>query len=714
MKKKELTLLQWLKATDEMLAYAKADIPVLEERHGRMRYIYKYNLYIMASVEDRYLKVALFIPDHLSLGGTDPMYSLFIDKEDEAFIGYDHLLGKWTTAMLNRLKTPYELCYSKIFCTSKDTACICKYLETDASPYDAISNFQSELRRKNVLRRHKKLTDQWDQVMQKVPRLPNDWEHWIKKEGLTENFIFYEYTRRGATQGYCTWCEKEVPIVRPKHNQIGTCSCCHQKITFKSAGKAKRVTTKQDTAYLIQPQDTAFVVREFVIKMLVKTSSYQKPMFQWAERRRFVYANLSDYEEYYYGYDKTTGHNRWIKGDLTTTWGCGWKAYIECVRGKLYRANLLELDAGILRYSGLRQYAEYVSFVNPCEYVKYVNKHPELEPIVKAGLRELAKEMVNTNKEIHFTAAKDLGRALLIDRNRMNRLRQKNGGFLYLDWLRYEKKQNTVISDQVIDWMHEQGIKPTELLFIQNYMSAEQVKNYLVRQSAESGESVKGLVTIWEDYLIMAQRMGIDIADPIIYRTRTLVQRHNELAQQLGDKNTVEQAKEIEQKYPNLPQICSELKKYEYSNGKYQILAPQRVEDILLEGRKLLHCIHKNELYFDRMSSRESFILFLRKSEEASVPYYTLEIEPNGTVRQKRTLYNRQLPDIEKAEKFLVKWQKQLQKKLKKEDFELAKRSKELRIKEMDELRINQVRLNGIFDGRLLADVLAEDLMEAA
>lgn len=127
-----------------------------------------------------------------------------------------------------------------------------------------------------------------------------------------------------------------------------------------------------------------------------------------------------------------------------------------------------------------------------------------------------------------------------------------------------------------------------------------------------------------------------------------------------------------------------------------------------------MHCIHKNELYFDRMSSREAFILFLRKSEEASVPYYTLEIEPNGTVRQKRTLYNRQLPDIEKAEKFLVKWQKQLQKKLKKEDFELAKRSKELRIKEMDELRINQVRLNGIFDGRLLADVLAEDLMEAA
>ena len=87
-------------------------------------------------------------------------------------------------------------------------------------------------------------------------------------------------------------------------------------------------------------------------------------------------------------------------------------------------------------------------------------------------------------------------------------------------------------------------------------------------------------------------------------------------------------------------------------------------------------------------------------------------MEPNGTVRQKRTLYNRQLEDIGKAEKFILRWQKQLQKKLQKEDLELAKLSRELRIKEMDELRKNNVKLNGNFNGRLLADIMAEDLME--
>ena len=63
------------------------------------------------------------------------------------------------------------------------------------------------------------------------------------------------------------------------------------------------------------------------------------------------------------------------------------------------------------------------------------------------------------------------------------------------------------------------------------------------------------------------------------------------------------------------------------------------------------------KLWF-RMERRESFIMFLRRTEEPEDPYYTLEIEPDGTVRQKRTLFDRQHEDIEQATEFLLKWQK--------------------------------------------------------
>ena len=712
MKKKELKQLQWLTATEEMLQMAKEDIPVLKQEYRNIRYIFKNSLYIRASIEGMYLKIALFLPEHLSLEGTEPIYSLFIDKENEDFIGYDHFCKKWSNAMLDRIKSPYGICRSDAFCSEEDTKCIQTYFGTDREAYDAIYMFQHELRKKNNLQKHKRITDQWDSVMQVIPELPDDWEHWIRKEGLTQNFIFYEYNRKGVTHGYCTWCEKDVPVNNPKHNQEGECVCCHQRIKYKSVKKARSVSTEEDTAYLVQQCGSGFVVREFVTRLMVKMSSYRKSLFQWHERRRFVYDSLFDNAEYYYGYDRITGENRWIKGNLTKIWGPGWRSYIESVRGKVYKANLSDLCGGILSYSGFPEYAEAVSYVNPCEYLEHLYAHSELEKITKAGLIQLAVDMVDGNRNIGYVAAKDLGKSLSIDKFRLGRLRERNGGLLYLEWLRYEKMQNSVIADPVIDWMNDEGIKPKDLIFIRNYMSAGQVKNYLMRQSAESGEKIKDLVTIWEDYLIMAGRMGIDITDPIIYRARNLVQRHNELAKVLGDKSIVQQAEEIEQKYPVLPQICNELKKYEYSSGKYKILAPQRIEDILIEGQKLQHCIHKNDRYFERMSKKESYILFLRKSGEESVPYYTLEVEPNGTVRQKRTLYNRQLEDIGKAEKFILRWQKQLQKKLQKEDLELAKLSRELRIKEMDELRKNNVKLNGNFNGRLLADIMAEDLME--
>lgn len=712
MKKKQLSELKKMTATDDMVRLAKEDIPVKRQGCRNVEYIYKYGMYLMAEVEGDTLKVAMFLTDHLTLNVREPVYSLFIERGD--FIGYDHLYRKWTNATLIRLRFPYAAHQSETYCDEASTRCIQEYLQTDREAFDALQTFQLALRRQQLLQRHKAITDQWDLVMQDVPKLPKEWQRWITKVGLTQNFIFYEYNRKGTTQGYCTWCEKDVPVNNPKHNQEGVCSCCHHKIQYKSVKKMKHIVTEADTAYLVQRCGDGFVVREFMVSLMAQMSCYRKPMFQWRERRRFIYDSSFNETEYYYGYDKTTRVQRWIKGDLQATWGCGWQKYVHSVRGQIYKRNLSSLNRTALGKTGFPEYAKKVPLANPCEYISYLCSYPILEKISKAGLTQLAMEMLNGKKILEYKTAKGLGKSLFIDQARLKRLREKNGGMNYLKWLQFEKEQDTVIADEVISWMQEQMVIPENLGFIRDYMSALQVKNYLECQSEESGEKVKDLITTWEDYLIMAKRMGMDISDPIIYRTKYLVRRHNELAQIVGDKSIVREAEETEKKYPMLPEIYENLKKYEYSDAEYKIIAPQKTEDILLEGSRLRHCIHRNERYFERMKEKESYILFLRKADNDSGPYYTLEVEPNGTVRQKRTFYNRQNADIDQAEKFLQKWQKQLQKKLCQEDYELAKLSKEHRIREMDELRKNQVRLNGNFNGRFLADVLAEDLMEVA
>ena len=270
------------------------------------------------------------------------------------------------------------------------------------------------------------------------------------------------------------------------------------------------------------------------------------------------------------------------------------------------------------------------------------------------------------------------------------------------------------IADDDVNWFVNNELQAEDFKFIEHRMSPRQIKNYLIRQQKQNGDSLKSILRIWEDYLSMAQKANMNVNDAIIYRTSRLYQRHNELVEINEEMDAAIKAQEILAKYLGIDKIILEVKeKYEYKDKEYSVVAPEKVNDILYEGYVLHHCVDKGENYFDRILKKETFILFLRKSEEIDKPYYTLEIEPGGTIRQIRTEYNRQNDDIKRAERFLQEWQRVIQRRMTDEDWELADRSKKLRIQELKEMRENKVVIHGgLFSGRLLADLLEEDLRE--
>jgi DNA-binding transcriptional regulator PaaX len=233
---------------------------------------------------------------------------------------------------------------------------------------------------------------------------------------------------------------------------------------------------------------------------------------------------------------------------------------------------------------------------------------------------------------------------------------------------------------------------------------------------SESGMKSKEMLTTWSDYLSMAKRIGMDTGDAIVFRVRKLRQRHDELVALFQSKDLALQAGELLEKYPHLDEICRSLKdKYEYADEEYTVLAPTCVEDIIAEGRNLSHCVANIERYWDRIERHESYVLFLRRTSAAEKPYYTLEIEPGGTVRQKRTLYDRQEADIEQATRFLAKWQMVISERMNEADRELAKKSKVLRNQQFEQLRRDKITIHtGTLRDSLLVDVLMADLMEVA
>ena len=716
MKKSMLQAMPALTASQEMKEVAMADEPKKETTYYGHTYTTRtYFAFMNCLVQDGVLKAAFFLPDHLRLDGNNPAYEVFIDKENRQFLTYDHLEKKWRDAKLDRLEWPGRNYYATCWVSEEDAALVQDYFSGERGGDLGILDFQRNVRDEQLERRHKRITDPWDKDLAQVPKLPKDWKRWADKVAVRENFIFYHYKRGGAKTGYCTFCGKEVPISgHPYHNKEGRCIRCRHPVVFKALGRAGYFQTDKYYAYLVQRCRDGFVVREFRADRTYRKDTLPHSEPYWHEFRRSIYDRAGEIRSYYWGM-YCQRETRWIAGSPC------YYAYYGDQSGRVYGKTLPSLEKKELRQTGLAEWIRSHPITDPEKYLAVWKRLPQMEQIWKAGLQRLTKECFhncgNVRKLVLNPSEPGLIRALGLDASKFRRLRQMDGDTETLAWLQLEKRTGQRITDDMLRWSKKEQISAKDLVFIADRMSLVQIINYLERQKEYFDGSCQQALTTWQDYLAMAERLHYDTSDEIVYRVRKLRQRHDELVFQSEAGSLEEQASKMAAKYPRVNAICVELQeKYAYSDDDYTVLAPQDIFEIIKEGRMLHHCVGNDgagERYYDRMERRESFIMFLRRTEEPNDPYYTLEIEPDGTVRQKRTLFDRQYEDIEQATEFLLKWQKVIAARLTGRDLKLAERSRELRKEEFIQMRKDRVIIHtGHLAGRLLADVLLADLME--
>ena len=716
MKKSMLLAMPMLTASPEMKQAAMADEPKKETTYYGHTYTTRtYFAYMNCLVQDGILKAAFFLPDHLRLDGNNPVYEVFLDKENRQFLTYDHLEKKWRDAKLDRLEWHGRNYYATCWVSEEDAALVQDYFSGERGGDLGILDFQRNVRDEQLERRHKRITDPWDKDLAQVPKLPKDWKRWADKVAVRENFIFYHYKRGGAKTGYCTFCGKEVPISgHPYHNKEGRCIRCRHPVMFKALGRAGYFKTDRYYAYLVQRCRDGFVIREFWADRTYRKDTLPHSESYWHEFRRSIYDRSGEIRSYYWGM-YCQRETRWISGSPC------YYAYAGDQAGRVYGKTLPSLGKKELRQTGLAEWIRSHPVTDPEKYLAVWKRVPKMEQIWKAGLQRLTKECFNNcdsvRKLVLCPSEPGLIRALGLDTTKFRRLRQLDGDTETLAWLQLEKRTGQRITDDMLRWSKKERISPRDLVFIADRMSLVQIRNYLERQKRYFDDSCRQALTTWQDYLAMAERLHYDTSDEIVYRVRKLRQRHDELVLQSEAGSLEEQAAKMAEKYPHVDAICMELqKKYAYSDDDYTVIAPQNIFEIITEGRMLHHCVGNDgagERYYDRMERRESFILFLRRTEEPNDPYYTLEIEPDGTVRQKRTLFDRQYEDIEQATEFLIKWQKVIAARLTGRDLKLAERSRELRKEEFIQMRKDRVIIHtGHLAGRLLADVLLADLME--
>ena len=632
MKKDSLLKMKDLPATEEMLAVAREDVPVKVGSGWNTSYRCRYSGFARSSVEGGILKVTLYDPDAMRLGGTLPVYEIFMEKEKQQFLTYDRAHDKWRTAKIDYLEWQAKGS-NNVWISAVDDAQIRQYLASDE---------------KSVYR---------------------------------------------------------------------------AKITFKAKGKiSEYLRSPTECAYLAQKCGDGFVVRQFHVNrqyrkeentITSKTSSFEK-------QRIFYRADLSSHP-YHWGWYKQR-RVRWVQGiDEYINTGMGYSYNEYCYQpGSIYGKTLSSIAPFLVR-TGLREYVRLCrGCVSPNWYLFAWGWFPRVEQICKANLPRLTTECLEdfgaVKSCIRQESETSLVKALALDTHRLSRLRTLNGGTIMLDWLQREKCSGRIIPDHVLHWLEQEKIHVSDIDFILDRMSEQQVCNYLQRQKSGTRDSLRQIISTWRDYLSMADKLGINTHDEIVYRVKLLRQRHDELVEQLRKRERDMEAAATARKYRKIAGICRLIKpKYEYTGEVYSIVVPSGVRDIMREGDALSHCVGKSDRYWERIEQQEAYILFLRKTAEIDKPYYTLEVEPNGTIRQKRTYFDRQNEDLKDAEKFLKEWQKVVSERLTESDREKAEKSKVLRLQEFEQLRQDDIRIHtGDLAGQRLVDVLVSDLMETA
>ena len=288
------------------------------------------------------------------------------------------------------------------------------------------------------------------------------------------------------------------------------------------------------------------------------------------------------------------------------------------------------------------------------------------------------------------------------DRQKINRIRQADGGEIILDWMRYSDANKEKITQDTLIWLEKQNITPYNaedvLLEMNGKMSIEKVRNYLEKQCRHYKEDVRDTLEHWGDYLSMMKATNQKLDDELFYKPKNLKTAHNAVVKNSEKLKTIKrmnedpqkrekEAQAMRDKFPEAEIILQDVReKYSYQGEEYIIRIPKDLVEIVEEGYALHHCGGSSDRYFNRICNRETYIGFCRKVGEENIPFYTIEFEPDGTIRQNRSYYDEE-PDIDIIRGFLKEWQREIKKQLNREDLEYAKKSAELREQNIQELK---------------------------
>ncbi len=622
--------------------------------------------------------------------------------------------GKWSRAKLAYIygwKSGWEQYSARRkleFASEEDECIVLQFTECrgEGNGYAAIKHKEYRYDQEQRMCARKRKSDRIEEEMSGVPCLPDDFENWCMEVMFKDaEYMFYDKEKNVY---HCTACGKKHQFKKAKQGEAKICSRTGKAPIVKKramkAARRERCMVLQNTRAGKQA-----VARHFTVEVMWDKTG--KHIAAYEDVRYMLPKDHTPCHKWYYG--QYAGADE-FEQDWWDTNPAGKHCYMEYC----YPAGAQEALAGtVYEHLGIPVMAQKGWKIYYNKIMAAYQEAGMYEYFAKGGdFERLARELSDDFTvwygyygDTVDTAGKDAESVLKINTQRINRLKAAGGGKCYLRWLQEEQESGKKLPEETIRKFEEYQLDPWDIRFITDRMSPVQVMNYLTRQKEATGKSMGRILELWKDYLSMAEKMGLDVSDAIVYRPKDIQLRHDQAVNILAAKDDAEEEKKLLGKYPDLNKVITDIQgKYDFEDDRFFITAPRNAIEIMQEGRNLHHCGGSSDRYYERIAHRETYILFLRRKEKPETSFYTLEMEPGGTIRQKRTFFNRQ-DGIEEIKGFLQAFQKEVKKRVKGQEERLAEESRQKRIEEM-----RQLQNSGDQRDRKLYEILKDDLMDAA
>ncbi len=291
------------------------------------------------------------------------------------------------------------------------------------------------------------------------------------------------------------------------------------------------------------------------------------------------------------------------------------------------------------------------------QYFYYLGKYPQLEQIVKAGYGAVVRDIMQFSPQVVNRRIQYLFKSATREKNIVE-LPSFVREFIKSDPQMNDKRMLALESlYKAVPNMSREDFEMFRKAFPRYLLASRYIIRFLEEGEYSFREVCKLVLgnrkrsapreLLWyqKDYIRMCRQMEI----PYERFPKDIRKLHDVISANYRVRQDKIRSQAFDQK-------CAEYKEVGITSDQYFIRFPHDFAELIMEGSTMHHCVAS---YADRVIDGTSIIFFMRKTNEAEMPYITMEFDRKGELVQARKNRNAPIGNSEESA-FIRKFQKEV------------------------------------------------------